>query len=308
MTQSAIVPTPAASPALASLDDRAAATFGDDSTDGAEGAVSTEQQPAGAPDPLAAARAERRAKLDELRAKERTRVDAHSVVRERDELRAKQKELEAQLTSRLDPNALDEEKFFALAEGMKLPPQKLYEWLKSRAENPEAAMIRREVDPQIAELRRQNEALQAKLDGFVDKVETREASAAQQQHEAGFCTFAQANAATSPLATRFLERHGVSEFIKVAEGAAEALPRGAGPQALLDEIEERLNHVAATFTGQPSPAQRTQANPPRPNPAAAQAPTHVTNSLAQQRSSVVDEDARFAGLNLEERAALAFDC
>lgn len=298
MTQAAMTPT-ADAPA-ATLDERAAAAFGDDAEAPQSAALPTQ----GAPDPLAAARAERRAKLDELRAKERTRVDAHAVMRERDELRAKQKELEQQLTSRLDPDSLDEERFFALAEGMKLPPQKLFEWLKSRVDQPEAAFIRREVDPKLSALEKKNAELEAKLAGFIQKQTDRDMSAEQQQHEAGFCAFAQSNAATSPLATRFLERHGVEQFIKVAEGAAEALPRGAGPQALLDEIEERLNHVAATFQGQP--AQRTQANPPRPNPAAAQAPTHVTNTLAQQRSSVVDEDAQLRGLTLEERAALIF--
>lgn len=45
---------------------------------------------------------------------------------------------------------------------------------------------------------------------------------------------------------------------------------------------------------------------PPTNPAAARAPTTVSNTLAQTRASVVDEEAEWASLPFEERSARLF--
>lgn len=253
---------------------------------------------------LAQERAERRAKLDELNAKSRASVDAKTALKERDELRRKVQELEGQIGGRIDPGALDEEQFFVMAERLKVPPQKLYEWLQKRVDRPELAAIRSEVDPKLAALEKRNADLEARLDEFLngqnEQAET--AAAAEAAHE--FASFTSQNAATSPYAARFLEAHGAAQFVKLAEGAARSLPPGAGPQALLDEIEENLAALGAIYAA-PTAPQRPQANTPRIH-APAQAPTHVTNQLAQQRSRVVDEEAALENMSLEERASILF--
>lgn len=292
-----------------SLDERAAAVFGTDSPDLPIAAT----QPVPAPDAGAQARAERRAKLDAMRAKERASVDAHSALRERDELRRKLVEAESrhkEYETRIDPGSLTPERLFALAERMpNLSPQQLGEWLRERMANPEVAAreaAARAVDPKISALEKQIATQQRMIDDFLGKQSAAETRALEQQVAQEFFSFTSSNAATSPLAARFLEHHGADDFLVLAQSAAQHLPPSAGAQAVLDEIEERLSQLGAIYSAHSAAPQRRQAIPTPSHFAAAQAPTHVTNTLAQKRSSVVDEEAAWAQLPFEERSARLF--
>lgn len=264
-------------------------------------------------DPLAKARADRKAKLGELNAKTRAAVDAKNAQREAEQLRVRLAEAEAKTKAYetyVDPTQLTKEQFFDLAKSNpNISPQELGVWLREQAEDPQAAAARAAqtaIDPKLAKLQADLEAANAKIDGFLTKQQTAAEQVAEQQAAHQFASFAQENAATSPLAARFLEQRGLQEFYDLTMGAVEALPPNAGRQALLDEIEDRLTDVGRLYMAAPASPQRPQANIPRTNPAAAQAPTHVTNQLAQQRSRVVDEEAALENMSLEERAAILF--
>lgn len=307
-------------PALPSLDERLDSVFGPSEPAGEDGQppppAEGQASPAASvePDALAKARADRKAKLAELNAKSRSAVDAKAAMKENEILRRKLAETEERTkayATYVDPTKLTKEQFFALAQqNPELSPQDLGNWLREQMADPTAAAARAAktaVDPQIAKLQEALDAANAKIDGFMQKQQTAAEQAQERAALEQFAGFTAQNAATSPLAARFLEQHGVEEFHALTMGAADALPPNAGPQALLDEIEDRLTELGKIYAAGPANQQRMQATTPRPNHAAAQAPTHVTNSLAQQRSGVVDGSAQLAKLSLIERANLAFN-
>lgn len=324
----AVSAAPAAAPAespgsgvsvVPSLEERSAAAF--DALESVGEAGSTPGNPADAassavsitPDVAAQARAARREALSKLQAEERGRVDAMAAIRERDTLRkqlTEEQERNKSYATHVDPSKLTKEQFFALAEkNPELTPAELGEWLRERMANPEAAAAnaaKRAVDPEIASLKQLVERQQAAIDNFMKSQESASHEAEERQAADQFFAFTRENAAIAPYSARFLEKHGPEQFHKLALRAVQDVPPHAGPQGILDEIEENLTQLGAIYTAQPAVPQRRQATPPQTNPAAAKAPTHVTNTLAQQRSSVVDEDDDFARLPFEERSARVF--
>lgn len=312
-TATAAPTTPQAPPTGASVEERAADIFGE-----APGAAPTSPEapavaapPAPELDAAAKARAARREALAQAQQRERERVDATTAMRERDDLRRKLAEAEEKskaYATHIDPKKLTKEQFFALAEqNPELTPQELGEWLRERMANPEAAAAkaaRSAVDPELAKLREELAAIRAENEQYRQQQQTTAAEAAEQAAAEQFFAFTQSNAASAPLAHRFLEAHGTEEFLKLALSAAQYVPEHAGPQAILDEVEERLTALVSPYTT--ASPQRSPATPPSPNLAPAKAPTNVSNTLAQQRSSVVDEAADLARLSVEERAARIF--
>ncbi len=320
--------TPAASPTEAtgsgvsvvpSLEQRSAAAFGLPDPAGEAGSPpgnpADAASPAGSvePDAAAKARAERRAALTKLQTEERGRVDAMAAIRERDELRKRLSERDEQakaFATHIDPSKLTKEQFFALAEkNPELTPAELGEWLRERMANPELAAAnaaKRAVDPELATLKKQLADQQSVIDQFLSAQQQSQHDAVEQQAAEQFFSFTRENAQVAPYSARFLEKHGPEQFIKLAHRAVQDVPPHAGPQAILDEIEENLTQLGAIYSAAPAPPQRRQANQPPSNSAAAQAPTHVTNTLAQQRSSVVDEDVAWSSLPFEERSARLF--
>lgn len=299
------------------LEQRSAAAFGmpDPTVDAPGVAPLTGEVPPSAvdsvtPDAAATARAERRAKLDALKTEERGRVDAMAAIRERDELRQRYADLEAKHKSyetRIDPSALTPEKLFALAESMpNLSPVQLGEWLRERMANPEAAAARAasaHVDPKLSALEKRLVDQQATIDAFMSQQETAKADAAEREAATQFFAFTSENSASAPYSSRFLAEHGEEQYLKLAQRAVQDVPAHGGAQAILDEIEENLAQLSRVYAPQGAP-QRPRAAPV--TNAAAQAPTTVSNSLAQQRSSVVDEDADWANLPFEERSSRLF--
>lgn len=306
-------PAAPAAPTGTSVEQRAADLFADEPSAAPQAPAAAPEAAPAAPDLDAAAkaRAARREALAQAQQRERERVDATTAMRERDELRRKLTEAEEKTkayATYIDPKQLTKEKFFALAEqNPELTPQELGEWLRERMANPEAAAAkaaRTAIDPELAALRKQVADQAAALEAFQQAQQQTAAQAEEQQAAAQFFAFTQQNAASAPLAHRFLEAHGHDEFLKLALSAAQYVPEHAGPQAILDEVEERLTALVSPYTT--ASPQRTPATPSSPHLAPAKAPTNVSNTLAQQRSSVVDESADFARLSLEERASRLF--
>lgn len=302
---------------IPTLDERSAAVFGT-SDPAVEGSATPpgETSAAGSaePDANAKARAERRIALERLKHEERGRVDAMSALRERDELRRKLAEMETASKARsnlIDVDSLDEEGLLGLLErSKKVSPQRIGERLRELIANPELAAAQaatRIVDPKLSALEKDNAELRARLDAFDHAQASARAEAEERQYAEQFFAFTRENSAASPYSARFLEKHGANEFYKLAQRAVQLVPPHAGAQAILDEIEENLSQLGAIYiTPEQGVTQRRQAPPTHQNHAAAQAPTHVSNTLAQQRSSVVDEDEQWAALPFEERSARLF--
>lgn len=271
--------------------------------------------PAGSEDAQAKARAERLARLEALKAEERQRVDDRArkaqgdrLAKELEQERARASALEARAQQLIDISKLDEASFFQLAQKANIHPQKLGEWIRDSLTNPEilaTKAARTALDPQLAEMQakieRQEQAMQAMLQQQQQERAQAEARHMTQQ----FLGMVSQSAEHAPLSARFLEKHGANEFLKIAETAGAQLPAHAGPQAVLDAVESFLDGDARTYaqglaelyglTAGPSQVQQT----PPPKSAAAKAKT-VSNANAQERASVVNDNA-FARLSFDER-------
>ncbi len=293
-----------------SVEDRADALFGTSEPAAEVAPASPDASASGEPDAAAQARAARRAALADLNRKERERVDAMAAIRERDQLRREleqERERGKAYASHVDPSKLSKEQFFALAEkNPDLTPQELGEWLRERMANPELAAAkaaRTAIDPEIAKLREDLAKEREWRQQFEQQQQRAHAEAEERAAEAQFAQFAHHEAPQSaPVTATFIAEHGMDEFMVIARSAAQRVPAYAGPQAILDEVEELLSALARPWlkkTNQQSRASATSGTVP-----AAQG--GISNTLAQQRSSVVDEDAEFSKLSLQERAARVF--
>lgn len=297
-----------------SLEQRSAAAFGlpDPTVEAGSAPPAEEASAVGSvqSDQAAQGRAERRAALARLQSEERGRVDAMAAIRERDELRTKIAALESRskdYDARIDPTSLTPEQYLALGEKLpNLDPHKLGEWLRERMANPELAAARAAtsaVDPKLSALEQKIAAQQKVIDDFVAAQQKTHEDAEEAAAVDRLTEFTRSNEQHAPYAAWFLGQFGQEQFLKVAYKAVENLPPHAGDQAVLDEIEEGL---AGIYQPREAVSQRRQASPPQQNHAAAQAPTTISNTLAQQRSSVVDEDSEWAALPFEERSARLF--
>lgn len=303
-----------------SLQERSAAAFSDSPETAAESAESS--QPSSTPADTAAVSAEdtpekraaeRRARIEAYKADERQRVDAQQRHRDRDALERRAAEAERERDeikakgAGLDPSTLTEEQFLNLAEKINVSPQKLGELIRERMLNPEAVAARAavtSVDPKIAALEKKLAAQDAAIRSFLDQQQAQAVHHQEAQAAHEFNSFVTENAASAPYSASFLKIHGGNEFYKLAHSAAASVPPGAGWQAVLDQIEENLSSMAPIYAPQGATAQQRPALP-KPNPAAAKATT-VSNSSAQGRASIVDEEANWASLPFAERSARLF--
>jgi hypothetical protein len=318
--------TPAAMP---SLEERIAGVNNDldaatsesagESGESAPPAVSAKAPLSPAPSDDAEQRAaDRRARLEALSAKTRESVDrkaqqaaAEKMARDLETYQRRAEEAERQAASRVDVSQLDEAAFFALAEKRGIAPQKLGEWIRTAMTNPEkvaeAAALQatqRTYDPKLEAIQKENEALKARLDAFEASQAKQSAAAEEQRQTQAFLGMVAQSAERAPLAAKLLASDP-DEFMQMASIAAPRVP-GMGPEALLDAVEELLDgegrKVAqkyATLYGL-SPSQTPA--PTTPTIRGAAKPNTVSNSLAQERASLVDEDD-YARLPIEERAA-----
>lgn len=323
-------PAPAAAPAdngtgvtfESSFEARSASVFGNDEGTSSQAADESAASPptaqpsadasAVASDDEAAAVA-RRARLAQLSAKESASVDDKNRAKEGNELRAqlaaankRADEAERMAAQRIDFASLDERSFLEHAAKAKVTPQRLGEWIREQSANPELAASRAvegAIDPKLAPIREELAQTKAQLQAFLDAQQSAAADREEAEAFHSFATYTAGNTATSPRAAAFLREYGAEEYRKVATSIAATLPPNAGPQALLDSLEENFAKLARIY----APAGAT-AKPsiPQPNPGAAKPMTTVSNTLAQTRASVVDEETEWASLPFEERSARLF--
>lgn len=266
-----------------------------------------------APADPAAARAQR---LEALKKNERDRLERTTRLAEQEkiakDLEAANKraaEAEARASKLVDLDSLDEASFFRLAQQKGIAPSKLAEFIRESMANPErvaeAAALdatRKAMDPEIKALKDELAALKKR---DADREAAYQAQLHQQQEARAaqeFFSFTKDNAPASPYAAAFLERHGGDEFYKLALQAAQQVPPGAGWQPILDVIEENLSSLAPIYAPAPTTKANGKGQAPPPNRSAAAKATTVTNSLAQERASVVEE-SDWSDLPFEERVA-----
>lgn len=307
-----------------SLEERSAAAFGIDtpSEPAADTANGKPPAPPGTPaastadsegvtDPNAAARAARRAQFEKLAAEERARVDAQARRREHDDIRRRLEEAErkaAEAEGRIDPTKLSPDELLDLFDKGQVDANKLGQRIRERMTNPEvlaAQAAAKAVDPKVTALEQKIAAQEKVIEDFIAQQAKQQQAAEEAHYLSQFQAFTRENAATAPHSAKFLEVYGPEEFAAVTLGAAAKVPQGSGAQAILDELEDKLALLAKVYAPTTGAPQQRQA-PPSPNPAAAKAPTTVSNTLAQTRASVVDEDADWASLPFEERSARLF--
>lgn len=250
----------------------------------------------------------RKKRLEELAAKDREAVDrkerqaaAEKAQRELERMAKELAEAKAQNDGKFDPKKLDAPTFFKIAEDAGLDPAAIGKWLSEATQNPAKLAeenAKKAIDPELKALREQVEALKSELNGDRSTRQKAAQEAQELQSANEFIAHTAKNASDAPLSAAFLNQHGPEEFYRLALGASQRIPEGAGWTALLDRIEDDLSSLAPLFaqSGQPS----RDAAPPQPR-AAAKA-NGLTNSLAAQRASVVDGED-WSSLSLDERAA-----
>jgi hypothetical protein len=247
---------------------------------------------------------ERRARLAEMQARLRRQVDdrparpTEDYVAKLAEAQKRLDEMQAAQSKFVDPSKLDEAGFFDLAKRLQVSPQKLGEFLREATLHPEvvaAQAAQKALDPRIAAAEERAAKAEQMVQQFIAEQHAREAQA---REAAVMNQFVQSiTPEEAPHAATFLQAFGPQEFLRVVESAASELPEGAGRQALVDVLEENLERLARAFVP-PSSAKQTT---PTPIHAAAKATT-VSNTLAQTRASVVEDDD-WASLPFEERLA-----
>lgn len=312
---------------------RADAIFGPDVYDDGEGGDDVDgavdgDPPAPAPAPPAAEKtaeqlaADRKARRDatlaELKAKTRAGVDSKTAQRRAEELERQLQQERADRSVLVDPRKLTPLQILELGQVAGHTPASIAEALKQAKENPEYVAThaaRKAVDPELAALRQQNHELSTKVETFLQQQQRMQVEAEERAAYGQLADFTMQNASTAPYTASFIKTAGADKFRKTVEHVIEqGLVVGGGPQAVIDAVEDFLIAEHGTLRQQleawnPTAAagpQRTQANQPRSLGTATQAPTHVTNSLAQQRSSVVDEEAALQDMPYEERASFIF--
>lgn len=319
-------PTPAAAPTetadgsgvyQSDFEARSNAAFGiDDAKPAGEAPSSADNQPGASPaDSAAVDHAQaRRGRLAKLQAQERASVDAKQRQKGNEDLQQRlavvekeRDEAKRMADQRIDFASLDERSFLEHAAKARVTPQRLAEWIKEQSERPELAMHRAAdaaIQPKLTEWEKRIAEKESKLDAIIAQQEQQAIAREEAQAFHEFSSFVQESATTSPYSAAFLAKHGPEQFSKLAFSAAASVPPGAGAQAVLDHIEENLSLLAPIYAA-PAATPAKPSNPPN-IPGAAKPMSTVSNTLAQTRASVVDEDAALAGLSFEERSARVF--
>jgi len=259
--------------------------------------------------------AERRARLDALKAQERDAVARSSektrYERELEALKREAEEAKARAAKLVDLDGIDEPAFFALAQKKGIRPERLADWIRESMTNPErvaeAAALqatRAAVDPKLSALEKQIAEQNAMIQQLLAQQHQAQAAAEERRATEQFLGMVRESSAQAPLASKLLETDP-DEFMQMAEVAASRVP-GRGPQALLDALEELLDSDGRALAQKYASLYGLTSNVPAattlPRSAAAKATTTVSNALAQQRASVVEEDD-WSSLPFDERVA-----
>ena len=265
------------------------------------------------------AKAERQERLQQLKMRDRERVDhkqrqaeGDKLTRRAADLERRAAEAEALAAKRIDAESLDEASFLALAEKRGISGDRLAAWIRDAVTNPEkvaqAAALKAmqgASDPKFAALEAKLAAQEAQIQNFLAAQQEQHANSEAAQNLSHFRSYVEESAPRAPLAAQLLSRNA-DEFMRMADMAGESVPRGAGREALLDAVEDLLDGGArgiveqyAELYGYSKPTTSTGKALP-PSRATASAKT-VSNSLAAGRTSVVEEED-WSSLDLDERA------
>jgi hypothetical protein len=297
-------PEPASEPAAETLEGAAPPASPTD-----QGDSSAAASDAGS-DPMAAARAERMARLKAFQEAERQKDAERQAHRERKSREREQSsELEAlrKKLSELEPlNDVfsDEAKLLAMAESKGMSAEKIIGWMKTRLSDPAAVAAR--------EARSAEERAMARIKELEDKVAAAEQArksaeeAAEAQREGiqrahQFINIASASAETHPHVAGFLKRNGPAALIQFAnEHVAKYLGDEFEPSDLHDHFETFLEAVAGgTIPATDAAASGTSL--PTKKHGAEQPVTTLSGALASERTTVAEE-VPLARLSLDERA------
>lgn len=321
-TEATSAASPQASPApeapsasIASFEERAAAVFANDGEPAGDAAPEAVAEPA--QDEASAKRAERRKALAEALAQERARVDAVSRQRQADEalkraeaIERERAALEQQLSSRIDPSSLDEAGFFELAEKLNITPKKLGEWLQTQTMHPEriaAEAAKKQLDPTISKLAKELEETRAQIRKLESQRQEEAAREAAYARGESIVSTVKQSASHSPLANQYLQTYGEDAFLELANSVYPGEVAN-WQQHTIDAVEEQLAtfmEYANRLNTKPTPAAGSTPTPSIQGKAK-QMTTTISNSLAQSRASVVDEDTDWSRLPYEERAKRVF--
>lgn len=236
-------------------------------------------------------KAERKARLDELRAKDQAKLAAKQQREQADTGTARLAQLEKELAdtkaraARLDRLKDDPSAALELLQAEGVTSEVLGEYLRTGGD-PAALSSKRaraELMPELEAIKAQQEADRAELAALKAERDRERAVTTRQQATHDFLQTASKTAADFPLATRWRERRGDEQLIAMAEAVGPSLPSDATYTDLLGLIEEQLEEFAS-LRGGPSPTEKPK------TPAAAKAPA-LTNQVAAESSVVDDEDA-----------------
>lgn len=236
-------------------------------------------------------KAERKARLDELRAKDQAKLAAKQQREQADTGNARLAQLEKELAdtkaraARLDRLKDDPSAALELLQAEGVSSEVLGEYLRTGGD-PAALSSKRaraELMPELEAIKAQQEADRAELAALKAERDQERAVTTRQQATHDFLQTASKTAADFPLATRWRERRGDEQLIAMAEAVGPSLPSDATYTDLLGLIEEQLEEFAS-LRGEPSPTEKPK------TPAAAKAPA-LTNQVAAESSVVDDEDA-----------------
>lgn len=255
---------------------------------------------------LAEVRAARRAQLEQLMAAERA-ADAKRRARQRPEppkeapqtqdlakLQARLQELEALEQAFADPATL-----LAIARQKGADPMKFGEALRESVSNPEF-FIEQKVKSALSEYEKKIQEIEQKYNEKFEALQRQQrqaaAVAAEQEAAQELISFTKESARVAPLSHAFLDRHGEQQYVTLALNVAQALPPGCGLDKVHEAIEQTLE---AMQLASPSPAPSIGKNKPT-RPPADKGKT-VSNALASQRVTVVEDDEDWADLPYNER-------
>ncbi len=298
-------------------------------TDALTASVEVEVPPTGviiAPDPEAVAAqqraAERQQRLAALSTKTREQVDrkaqqaaSEKMARDYAAAQARAEEAEKVAAGRVDVSKLDAASFLGLAERQGIKPDDLIRFISESMTSPgkvaEAAALqatKTAYDPKLAALESKLAAQDARIAAY-EQAQQAHAEEQQAQHaQQSFLHLVSQSSARAPIAARLLASDP-QDFLDMANIAAARVP-GMGAEALLDAVEELLDgagrknaqKIAALYGLTTTPSQPSAPVQPTTTRGAAK-PNTVSNSLAQGRTALVD-DQDFARLTIEERAAI----
>lgn len=253
--------------------------------------------------------AERRARLDALRQKERERAELRKK-------RAPERGPEPPppppaateanaITVAIDRlNTVDG--LLSLAEERGMDPVAFGEALRQRIANPERAIsatASKMLEPVLKEAQQIIGSLKQREAELEQRQQQQQQAAESAYYANAFAAYAEEHAAHAPHAAALRRKLGDQRFLDLADQLSADLPESSGPQAILDKLEVYAYDQHNFWSGLTGPTPKNTSNVLGKTPPSPKAPGPVSNRAASERGAVVDEDAEWSRLSIDERAA-----